>query len=72
VGSWSYVLANENLADETAYRLARAIHWAEGPLGARLDQARETTMANTLAAAPHPELIHRGVRQYLREAGLAR
>jgi TRAP transporter TAXI family solute receptor len=70
VGSWSYVLANESLAEETAYRLARAIHWAEGPLAARLDQARETTMANTLAAAPRRELIHRGVLRYLREAGL--
>jgi TRAP transporter TAXI family solute receptor len=70
VGAWSYVLANEALADETAYRLARAIHWAEGPLAARLEQARETTMANTLSAAPRRELIHPGVLRYLREAGI--
>jgi uncharacterized protein len=70
VGSWSYVLANETLSEETAYRLARAIHLAEGPLAARLDQARETTMANTLAAAPRRELIHRGVLKYLGEAGI--
>jgi len=38
VGAWSYVLASESLAEETAYRLARAIHRAEGPLAARLDQ----------------------------------
>ena len=69
VGAWSYVLANESLAEETAYRLARAIHRAEGPLASRLDQGRETTMANTLAAAPRRELIHRGVLRYLREAG---
>jgi TRAP-type uncharacterized transport system substrate-binding protein len=70
VGSWSYVFANKNLPEETAYRLARAIHRAEGPLGARLEQARETTLANTLAAAPRRELIHPGVLRYLREAGI--
>jgi len=70
VGAWSYVLANEALPEETAYRLARAIHWAEGPLAARLEQARETTMANTLSAAPRRELIHPGVLRYLREAGI--
>ena len=70
VGSWSYVLASREMNEETAYRLARAVHRAEGPLGARLDQARETTMVNTLAAAPRRELIHPGVRRYLREAGI--
>jgi len=39
--------------------VARAIHRGEAPLAARLEQARETTMANTLAAAPRRELIHR-------------
>jgi uncharacterized protein len=72
VGSWSYVLAKPGLSDETAYQLARAIHWAEAPLAARLDQARETTMANTLSAAPRADLIHPGVLKYLREAGLYR
>jgi hypothetical protein len=70
VGAWSYVLANAALPEETAYRLGRAIHWAEGALAARLEQARETTMANTLAAAPRRELIHPGVLKYLREAGI--
>ena len=70
VGSWSYVLANRNLPERTAYLLARAIHWAEAPLAARLEQARETTMANTVAAAPRPELLHPGVQKFLREAGL--
>jgi uncharacterized protein len=70
VGSWSYVLASEKLPEETAYTLARAIHWAEGPLAARLEQARETTMTNTLAAAPRREVIHPGVLRYLRDAGL--
>ena len=72
VGSWSYVFAKPGLSDDAAYLLARAVHRAEGPLAARLDQARETTMANTLAAAPRPELLHPGVRKYLAEIGLLR
>ena len=72
VGHWSFVLSSEALPDEKAYVLARAIHRAEGALGARLAQAGETTAANTVAAAPHIGLIHPGVRQYLREAGLLR
>jgi uncharacterized protein len=67
VGSWSYVLANKDLKEEAAYLLARAVHWAEAPLAARLEQARETTMANTLKAAPRRELIHPGVLRYLNE-----
>lgn len=72
VGSWSYVFATEKLPAQTAYLLARAIHRGETPLAARLEQARETTMANTLAAAPRRELIHPGVLKYLSEAGLKR
>jgi TRAP transporter TAXI family solute receptor len=72
VGSWSYVLANQSLAEEAAYLLARAVHRAEGRLAARLEQARETTMANTVAAAPRADLLHPGVRRYLREAKLER
>jgi TRAP transporter TAXI family solute receptor len=70
VGAWSYVLANQALPEETAYRLGRAIHKGEGAFARRLEQARETTMANTLAAAPRRELIHPGVLKYLREAGI--
>lgn len=70
VGSWSFVLCTDALSDEKAYLLARAIHRAEGPLGARLAQAKETTVANTVAAAPNAELIHAGVRKYLKEIGL--
>ena len=72
VGSWSFVLCNAGLADDKAYLLARAIHRAESPLAARLAQARETTAKNTVDAAPNPELIHPGVRKYLREAGILR
>ena len=67
VGSWSYVLANKSLASESAYLLARAVHRAEGPLAARLEQARETTLENTAAAAPRRELLHPGVLKYLSE-----
>jgi uncharacterized protein len=70
VGSWSYVLATDKLREETAFLVARAVHRAEGPLAARLEQARETTMVNTMAAAPRPDLLHPGVRRYLREAKL--
>jgi len=68
VGSWSYVLAHkDHLQEEAAYLVARAVHWAEAPLAARLEQARETTMANTVAAAPRREMIHPGVLKYLSE-----
>jgi uncharacterized protein len=72
VGSWSYVLATDKLKEDTAFILARAIHRAEAALAARLEQARETTMVNTMAAAPRPDLLHPGVRRYLREAKLDR
>jgi TRAP transporter TAXI family solute receptor len=70
VGSWSYVLCNANFSEENAYLLARAIHRSESSLAGKLQQARETTMANTVAAAPRQDLIHPGVLKYLREAGL--
>lgn len=70
VGSWSFILARPSLPDDTAYRLARALHKGEAALGARLPQARETTAANTAAAAPRRELIHPGVARYLTEIGL--
>jgi TRAP transporter TAXI family solute receptor len=70
VGSWSFILARAGLPDDTAYRLARDLHRGEAALGRRLPQARETTAANTAAAAPRLELIHRGVLRYLREIGI--
>ncbi|HVP08054.1 MAG TPA: TAXI family TRAP transporter solute-binding subunit [Burkholderiales bacterium] len=72
VGSWSFVLARPELPEEPGYLLARALHRAEGALAARLPQARETTAANTVAAAPRAELIHPGALKYFREAGIAR
>jgi len=72
VGSWSFVLAKADLPEELGYRLAHALHRAEGALAAKLAQARETTAANTVAAAPSPQAIHPGVARYLREAGVLR
>jgi TRAP transporter TAXI family solute receptor len=70
VGSWSFVLARTTLPDDTAYRLARALHKGEAAIGKRLEQARESTLANTLAATPRVDLIHAGVQKYMREIGL--
>ncbi len=70
VGSWPFVLARATLPDEVAYKLARALHKSEGAFAKRLEQAAESTLANTLAAAPSRELIHPGVLRYMREAGL--
>jgi TRAP transporter TAXI family solute receptor len=70
VGSWSFVLARSALPDDLGYKIARALHKGERSIAKRLEQARETTAANTVAAAPKRELIHPGVRRYLREIGL--
>jgi len=72
VGSWPFVLARATLPDEVAYRLARALHRGQSLLAERLAQARESTLENTLAAAPSRELIHPGVLRYMVEIGLAR
>jgi TRAP transporter TAXI family solute receptor len=70
VGSWSFVLARPGLPEEVAYRIARALNRGESTLAAKLPQARETTLANALMAAPRVELIHPGVLRYMRESGL--
>ena len=72
VGSWSFILARENLPDDVAYRLARTLHGVEGALCKKLAQACETTAANTVAAAPRQDLIHPGVMRYLHEIGAAK
>jgi TRAP transporter TAXI family solute receptor len=72
VGSWSFVLARESLPDDVAYRLARTLHGAETVLCRKLAQACETTVANTIAAAPSQELIHSGVLKFFHEIGLVR
>ncbi|HEV8475016.1 MAG TPA: TAXI family TRAP transporter solute-binding subunit [Methylomirabilota bacterium] len=70
LGSWSFIMARPGLPDDAAYRLAKALHRAEAGIAQRLPQGRETTAANTAAAAPRPELVHPGVRRYLTEAGI--
>jgi len=70
VGSWSFILVTPTLAEDTAYRLARALHRGEAMMAAKLPQGHETTAANTAAGAPRPELIHPGARRYFREIGL--
>jgi TRAP transporter TAXI family solute receptor len=70
LGSWSFVLTREDLPDDIAYRLAKTLHGIEPAFCKQLAQACETTAANTVAAAPRPELIHPGVVKYFREIGV--
>lgn len=70
VGSWPFVLARASLPDDVAYRLAKALHTSHAALVKKLDQAAESTLENTLAAAPTRDLIHPGVLKYMRETGL--
>jgi TRAP transporter TAXI family solute receptor len=72
VGSWSFILARADFPDDIAYRLARTLHGAEATFCKKLAQACETTAANTVAAAPKPELIHPGVMKYFREIGVVK
>ena len=70
VGSWPFVLARKSLPDDVAYRLAKALHKGHAALCKKLDQAQESTLENTLAAAPTRDLIHPGVLKYMKEAGI--
>ena len=72
LGSWSFILARENLPDDVAYRLARTLHGVESAFCRKLAQACETTAANTVAAAPSLELIHPGMLKYFREIGVVK
>jgi hypothetical protein len=72
VGSWSFILVRESLPEDVAYRLARSLHAVESTFCKKLPQACETTAANTVTAAPNPELIHPGVMKYFREIGVAK
>ncbi|HKW36265.1 MAG TPA: TAXI family TRAP transporter solute-binding subunit [Burkholderiales bacterium] len=70
LGSYSLVLASPSLAEDTAYRLARALHKGKAVIAARHAQGGESTLETTLAAAARRELIHPGVLRYMREAGI--
>lgn len=71
VGSWSLVLARSSLDEDAAYKIAGALHRGAGAIAKRLPQARETTLANTIASVPS-EMLHSGVARYAREAGASR
>ena len=70
LGSYSLVLASPSLPEDTAYRLARALHRGKAVIAARHAQGGESTLENTIAAAPRRDLIHPGVLRYMREAGI--
>ncbi|MDB5799022.1 MAG: transporter, phosphonate, periplasmic substrate-binding protein [Paucimonas sp.] len=70
VGSWSFIMARPDRNEEAAYRLARALHRGQASIAGILPQARETTAANTLRAAPRPGLLHPGTARFLAEAGI--
>ena len=70
LGSYSLVLAAPSLAEDTAYRLARALHKGKSVIAARHAQGSESTLENTLAAAPRRDLIHPGVLRCMRESGI--
>ena len=71
VGSWSFVLARPGLDDETAWRLAKALHAVERA-GNSPPQLVDTTAKNTLIAITSSEKLHPGVARYFREAGLVK
>jgi hypothetical protein len=66
------VLARASLPDDVAYRVARALDRGQSMLVSRVEQARESTLSNTLAAAPTRDLIHPGVLRYMSEIGLVK
>lgn len=69
VGSWAFVLARADLDEEVGYRLAVALHKVERS-GTTSKLLEESTVANTIAASPGPEMLQDGVRRYYKEARL--
>lgn len=69
VGLWSLILIRPDMPNETVYRLARAIHQAEGALAQRLQQGAYTTAQNTAEQVPAARL-HPGAATYYRQQGL--
>ena len=68
VGLWSLILVRPDLDDESAYRLARAIHLGHDTLTSRLPQGRYTQAANTVKYVP-VERLHPGAAKYYVEIG---
>jgi TRAP transporter TAXI family solute receptor len=71
VGSWSFILARRDLPEEAVRRFCRALHFGAARFAERLPQARDTTVANTVAAARR-ELLHPGAWRCLEELGALR
>jgi hypothetical protein len=46
------------------------LHKGKSVIAARHAQGNESTLENTLAAAPRQDLIHPGVLKYMRETGI--
>jgi TRAP-type uncharacterized transport system substrate-binding protein len=69
VGGWSYILARDGLSDEVGYRLANDLYRIERA-GSLARQMVESTVANTLASLPRPELVQPGVLRFYEEKGL--
>ncbi len=69
VGLWSLILVRSDLDDESAYRLARAIHRGHDALVSRLPQGRYTQAANTVKYV-FAERLHPGAAKYYKETGL--
>jgi uncharacterized protein len=72
VGSWSFIVARATLSDDLVYRFCRALHGGEARFAQRLDQARETTARNTVAALERRDLLHLGARRCLEDVGALR
>ena len=70
VGSWSFILARPDRHADATYRLASALRRGEQLIGKYLPQAEESTLANTLRAAPARTRLHPGTVRALKEAGL--
>ena len=69
VGSWSYVLARPYLDDSVGYALAAALHKVESAGSLFGGQLAESTVRNTLASLPRPDVLQGGVELYYREIG---
>lgn len=69
VGAWSYLLARDGLSDEIGYRLAADLYKVERARSLSR-QLAQSTVNNTLASLPRPELLQPGVRRFYKEKGL--
>jgi len=72
VGSWSFILARQGLSAAIVYRFCRALHRGAAQFAERLPQAGDSTVENTVAALPRPDLLHPGARRFLEGQGALR